>query len=103
MNAYVRFKLALTEDDPMIKPYDEVRWAETPDTRLPIEPSLALLDALHSRWLQLLESMSEPDFGRTFRHPEAGRLNLGQYLAGYAWHSRHHVAHIAGLRARMNW
>ncbi len=94
MNAYVRFKLALTEDDPIIKPYDEARWAMLADTRLPVESSLDLLEALHARWVALLESMSEQDFQRTFVHPESGTLRLDQWLAQYAWHGRHHAAHV---------
>jgi uncharacterized damage-inducible protein DinB len=99
MNAFTRFKLALTEDQPTIKPYDEARWAVLPDTALPVEPSLDLLDALHVRWVRLLEAMSEQDYQRTFVHPESGALRLDQYLALYAWHGRHHVAHVLSLRA----
>jgi len=97
MNAFIRFKLALTEDQPAIKPYDEARWAVLPDAALPVEPSLDLLDALHLRWVGLLESMSERDYLRTFAHPESGVWRLDQYLAQYAWHGRHHVAHITSL------
>ena len=102
MNALIRFKLALTEDQPAIKPYDEARWAKLPDAALPIEPSLDLLEALHLRWVGLLDAMTERDFHRTFAHPESGVWRLDQYLAQYAWHGRHHVAHImsAGLSAR---
>jgi uncharacterized damage-inducible protein DinB len=102
-NSYVRFKLALTEDSPTIKPYDEAAWAELPDSRLPIEPSLALTEALHQRWVALLLSLSDEDFQRTFNHPERGPQNLGTTLALYDWHSRHHTAHITQLRARMSW
>jgi hypothetical protein len=101
--AYVRFKLALTEDLPIVKPYDEARWAVLRDTTLPIEPSLDLLDALHQRWVGLLESMSDSDFLRAFVHPELGILRLDQWLAQYAWHGRHHVAHVTELRKRMGW
>ena len=97
MNAFIRFKLALTEDQPAIKPYDEARWALLADAALPVEPSLDLLAALHIRWVVLLESMSERDYQRTFRHPESGVWRLDQYLAQYAWHGRHHVAHIKSL------
>ena len=97
MNAFIRFKLALTEDQPAIKPYDEARWAVLADAALPVEPSLDLLDALHLRWVGLLESMSERDYQRTFAHPESGVWRLDQYLAQYAWHGRHHVAHITSL------
>jgi uncharacterized damage-inducible protein DinB len=102
-NSYVRFKLALTEDSPTIKPYDEAAWAELPDNRLPIEPSLALTDALHQRWVALLLSLADADFQKTFNHPERGSQNLGTTLALYDWHSRHHTAHITHLRSRMNW
>ena len=104
MNGYIRFKLAVTEDTPTIKPYNEALWSELPEVfATPIETSLVLLDTLHGRWVGLLESMTEADFGRKFHHPEVGTLTLGQYLAGYAWHSRHHVAHITSLRQRMGW
>ncbi|HEY6489357.1 MAG: bacillithiol transferase BstA [Terracidiphilus sp.] len=104
MNSYVRFRLALTEDAPTVKPYDEVAWAELPDSRtLPIEPSLAVIDGLHARFVALLESMSEEQFHRSFNHPERGRQNLATNLALYDWHSRHHTAHIAGLRAQQGW
>ena len=98
MNAFVRFKLALTEDQPTIKPYDEARWAELSDAAMPIEPSLDLLEALHIRWVRLLQKMSELDYQRTFVHPESGAWRLDQYLAQYAWHGRHHVAHIRSIR-----
>jgi uncharacterized damage-inducible protein DinB len=104
MNAFVRFKLALTEDVPTIKPYDETAWAKLSDySSTPIEVSLALLEKLHDRWVRLLESMTETEFGRAFRHPEIGTTTLGSYLAAYSWHSRHHVAHITSLRQRMGW
>jgi len=102
-NSYVRFKLALTEDWPTIKPYDEAAWAELLDSRLPVEVSLNLIAALHARWVALVESLSVEDFARGYVHPEGGRQNLAQALALYAWHSRHHTAHIANLRARMGW
>jgi uncharacterized damage-inducible protein DinB len=105
MNAYCRFKLALTEDEPTIKPYDEAKWAELPDAqRVPIDVSLDLLDSLHQRWVALLRSMDAADFNRGFRHPEHDRvLTLAQVLAMYAWHGRHHVAHITSLRKREGW
>jgi uncharacterized damage-inducible protein DinB len=103
LNAYVRFKLALTEDQPTIKPYDEARWATLADTALPVEASLNLLEALHLRWVHLLESMSDQDFQRRFVHPESGPWRLDQYLSQYAWHGRHHIAHITELRGRMSW
>ena len=105
LNAYCRFKLALTEDEPTIKPYDEARWAELGDTRtVPLDVSLDLLDALHERWIALIRSMSAADMQRTFRHPEQNRvLRLDQVLALYAWHGRHHTAHITSLRDREGW
>ena len=105
LNAYARFKLALTEDEPTIKPYDEAAWAELADSRtVPIEVSLDLLDALHLRWVALLRSMDPADFNRAFRHPEHGRvLTLKQMLGLYAWHGRHHVAHITSLKKREGW
>ena len=103
-NAYTRFKLALTEDTPTIKPYDEAAWARLGDVAsTPIETSLVLLDALHDRWVRLLRSMNGPDFDRTLHHPENGSMNLHQMLALYAWHGKHHVAHVANLRARSGW
>lgn len=104
MNSYVRFRLALTEDDPVIKPYEEARWAQLSDARaMPIEPSLALLESLHARWVPLLRSMSEAEWKRSFRHPELGPVRLEQNAALYAWHGRHHVGHITALRERMGW
>ena len=103
MNSYMRFRLALTEDSPTIKPYDEALWAELADARLPVEPSLTLLESLHARWVPLLRSLSAADWKRTFRHPELGLVSLENNAALYAWHGRHHVAHITSLRARMNW
>jgi uncharacterized damage-inducible protein DinB len=104
INSYVRFKLALTEDAPIIKPYDEARWAELPDaSTTPVEVSLALLDSLHQRWVRLLESMTDSDFQRSFRHPELGLVRLDRNVALYAWHGRHHVGHILGLRERRGW
>lgn len=104
INAYVRFKLALTEDCPTIKPYDEAAWAQLADTALtPIDTSLALLEALHARWVVLLESMREPDFGREMVHPEHGTVTTGWMLQQYAWHGRHHTAHITALRRREKW
>jgi uncharacterized damage-inducible protein DinB len=104
LNSYVRFKLALTEEEPTIKPYDEDRWARLEDTRLtPLETSLDLLAALHERWVLLLKSLSPEDFQRTFRHPELGTVSLNRNVGLYAWHGRHHVAHITTLRERMGW
>jgi hypothetical protein len=104
MNAYVRFKLALTENEPAVKTYMEDKWAELPEARTaPIEISLSLLEALHRRWQMQLEAMSEKDFERTFKHPELGLVKLERSLGIYAWHGRHHVAHITSLRDRMGW
>ena len=104
LNAYVRFHWAMTEDEPGIKTYEEARWAELPDARTaPIEISLALLEALHRRWLLLLRSMTAEDFSRTLRHPEMGILTLDNMLTVYSWHGRHHVAHVTALRERMGW
>ncbi len=103
INCYVRFKLAITEDDPTIKPYAENLWAELPDSKAPVEVSLTLLDSLHDRWLRLLRSLEPEDWKRTFRHPELGPMTLEKTLALYAWHGRHHVAHVTELRKRMNW
>ena len=102
-NSYMRFKLALTEYEPTIKPYDEAAWAQLPDSLMPIEVSLALTDALHRRWIGLLESLSDKDFEKKFNHPERGSQDLATALALYAWHSRHHTAHITNLRTRMGW
>jgi uncharacterized damage-inducible protein DinB len=102
-NSVIRFKLALTEDWPTVKPYDEAAWARLPDSFLPIDGSLVFIDALHSRWVALLESMQEADFQLGFNHPQLGRQNLATSLALYEWHSRHHTAHITSLRARMGW
>ena len=104
LNAYVRFKLALTEEHPTIRPYDEAKWAQLPDTKItPVEVSLQLLGALQSRWVDLVRAMQPSDFARTLLHPERGTLTLDQMLAMYAWHSAHHTAHITSLRQRMGW
>ncbi|MGC1105703.1 MAG: bacillithiol transferase BstA [Candidatus Acidiferrales bacterium] len=104
MNSYVRFKLALTEDEPTIKPYNETSWAELSDSKTtPVESSLTLMDALHERWLNLLRGMSPADFSRKMKHPERGAMSLDDTLGLYAWHGRHHVAHITGLRQRKGW
>ncbi len=104
LNAYIRFKLALTEDEPTIKPYAEDRWAQLPDTQAtPVEVSLLMLDSLHTRWMKLLRSLKPEDWKRTFRHPELGLVPLEKNLALYAWHGRHHVAHITALRERNSW
>ena len=105
LNAYVRFKLALTEDNPTIKPYEEARWAELHDTKVTlIGVSLVMLEALHRRWVNLLRGMREEDWGRTLVHPEHPQpLRLDGLLAMYVWHGKHHLAHITGIRDRMGW
>ncbi len=104
MNAYIRFKLALTEDTPLIKTIEEADWARLPDTAsVPVEVSLALLESLHKRWVAVLRSMSAADFKRRLRHPDHGIMNLDQLLSLYAWHGRHHAAHVTSLRERMGW
>ncbi|MDQ3371937.1 MAG: bacillithiol transferase BstA [Actinomycetota bacterium] len=105
MNAYTRFKLALTESEPTIKPYDEARWAELPDVDA-VDPavSLALLDALHARWAALIERLTPDSWARTFRHPDRpGSMRLDDALGLYAWHGRHHTAHVTRLREREGW
>jgi uncharacterized damage-inducible protein DinB len=102
-NSYMRIKMALTEDDPVIFGYDEAAWAKLPDSRMPVEASLPMIDALHARLVVLLETMSEADYQKTFRHPERGQVTLANNLALYDWHSRHHTAHITRLRERMGW
>jgi hypothetical protein len=104
INSYVRFKLALTEDQPpTIVPYYEDRWAELSDSKLPIGVSLAIIDGIHRRWATLLNSMTDADFNKIFKHPETGDWTLESALALYAWHSRHHAAHITRLREREGW
>jgi len=101
--AYIRSKTALTEDWPTVKVYDEAAWAKLPDSRLPVGGSVALIEALHGRWVALLEAMTDEDFRKGYNHPEQGRVELPKVLAMYAWHSLHHTAHITKLRARMGW
>jgi uncharacterized damage-inducible protein DinB len=104
VNAYIRFKLALTEDTPTIKTYEEDRWAQLADTKTtPIEVSLTLLEAVHRRWDDLLRSLGPDNFQRPLNHPDNGRMTLDQMLGLYAWHGRHHVAHVTELRKRMGW
>ncbi len=103
MNAYIRFKLAMTEFEPAIKTYKEDLWAKLPDSESPIESSLQLVQGLHTRWVNSLRYMAAEDFARTLRHPELGVLSLDRILALYAWHSAHHTAHITSLRKRMGW
>lgn len=104
LNAYTRFKLALTEDVPTIKPYDEARWAQLGDVpATPVATSLSLLETLHVRWVALLESVAQKDFERLLVHPENGTMTLDQLLALYSWHGPHHVAHVTRLRERNGW
>jgi hypothetical protein len=103
MNGLIRTKLALTEDNPTIKPYNQDAWAALPDVRLPIDVSLSILDAVHERWTAICRSLSDADFARTFVHPEMGQLTLDSQIHLYGWHSRHHVAHVTGLRQREGW
>jgi uncharacterized damage-inducible protein DinB len=105
LNAYVRFKLALTEENPTVRPYDEGSWAQLPDSvATPVGVSLMLLEALHRRWVVLLRGMQEAEWARTYYHPESQKsFPLDRILAHYAWHGRHHVAHITKLRERMGW
>jgi uncharacterized damage-inducible protein DinB len=104
MNAYTRVKLALTEEQPTIKPYDEAAWAKLNDVRdTPIETSLVLLETLHSRWDTILRAMTDADFERRLIHPDHGVMTLDALIAMYAWHGRHHVGHITSLRSRSGW
>ena len=104
LNGYARFRWGLTEEQSAIKPYNEALWAELPDSRtVPPEVSLSLLDALHHRWVILLRSLSAESFQRTMVHPESGLIDLDRLLGLYAWHGRHHTAHITSLRERMGW
>lgn len=104
MNAYVRFRLALTEQEPTIKPYEEARWAELEDAKsAPVDISLSLLDCLHDRWVRMLRSLKAEDFARTFRHPDHGVRTLDWMLFLYAWHGQHHTAHITELRKQKGW
>lgn len=103
INSLCRFKLALTEDNPTIRPYDEARWAELADSAIPVDISLKIIEGVHSRWSALLESMSDEDFTRRLQHPESGEWVLEDMLAMYAWHSRHHTAHITNALERNGW
>jgi len=104
LNSYVRFKLALTEESPAIRPYSEALWAELPDARRgPIEPSLRLLESLHQRWVQGWRALEEPDWLRTFYHPTRGAVSLEELASLYAWHGCHHVAQVRALRIRNGW
>ena len=103
MNSYVRYKLALTEEEPVIKPYDEAAWANLADSSMPVEVSLTLLEMLHQRWVALLRALTPEQWNRSYKHPERGLMNLDQTLALYSWHGNHHLAHITELSRRMGW
>ena len=104
LNAYIRFKLGLTEDAPAVKTYEEKDWVKTPEVAAtPVAVSLDLLDALHQRWVTLLRAMTPPDFARTIKHPEWGTPTLDDMLSLYSWHGPHHTAHVTALRERMGW
>jgi hypothetical protein len=104
MNGYIRFKLALTENEPTIKPYNESEWAKLPDvSSKPIDASLTLLDSVHDHWVRTLRLIDEGGWKRTFRHPELGIVKLEGNLALYAWHGKHHTAHVTSLREKMGW
>ena len=104
INAYIRLRLALTEQEPTIKPYEEARWAELEDAKsAPIEVSLALLDSLHERWTRLMRSLKSEDFARTWKHPEHGVRTVDWLVFLYAWHGQHHTAHITELRKQKGW
>lgn len=103
INSLCRFKLALTEDNPTIRPYYEDRWANLADSRMPVDVSLKIIEGVHARLVELLDSMTDEDFRKTLQHPESGDWTLEKFLALYAWHSRHHTAHITRLRERNGW
>lgn len=104
MNGYIRCRMALTEDKPKIKTYEEARWAELEDARRgPLEVSFKLLDAIHLRWGALFRSLTPDDWKRYYIHPENGKMTLETALANYAWHGKHHTAHITSLRERQGW
>jgi len=104
LNAYIRLRLALTEEQPTVKPYDENLWAQLPDAKAgPVDVSFALLDALHDRWVRLWRSLTADQFGRVLVHPDHGPLTVDWLLFQYAWHCRHHIAHITDLRKQKSW
>jgi uncharacterized damage-inducible protein DinB len=103
LNSYCRFKLAVTEEKPTIRPYYEDRWAELADSKLPVDVSLKLIETVHARWVALLESFTEEDFKRELVHPESGVWTVEKFLGLYDWHSKHHTAHITKLRERNGW
>lgn len=103
LNGYGRAKLALTEDAPTIKPYNEARWADLPDSTAPIDVSLRMLESVHERWVALLRALPAEAFARTYHHPESGQQSLDASLSVYAWHGKHHLAHLTRLKARSGW
>jgi hypothetical protein len=103
LNAFVRFKLALTESKPTIKPYDQVEWAKLPDAALPVAPSLEIVDGVHERWVRILEALAPADFAKALVHPEIGVIDLDYLLQLYAWHGRHHATQVGELRKRSGW
>ena len=104
MNSFIRMRLALTESEPTIHPYDQQAWSELTDSRTaPVEVSLQLIESLHARWVLLLKTLGDAELARSFRHPELGLVRLDTNLALYAWHGRHHAAHITALRQRNGW
>src|SRR6266702_6262094 len=104
INAYIRLRLALTEEQPTVKPYDENLWAQLPDAKAgPVDVSFALLDSLHDRWVRLWRSLTADQFGRVLVHPDHGPLTVDWLLFQYAWHCRHHIAHITDLRKQKSW
>jgi hypothetical protein len=105
MNALARFKFALTENTPVIKPYLEALWGTLPDSKtMPIQPALSMIEGIHQRWTVLMNSFSEKEWQKAFIHPEKGKeIKLNESAGNYAWHCEHHLAHITGLKGRVNW
>lgn len=103
VHGYIRLKAALAEDNPTVRPYDQGAWATLPDSRAPIAPSLAIVNALHERWMVLWGALGDREFARTYTHVEMGPLTVETHLHFYAWHSRHHIAHVTSLREREGW
>lgn len=103
LNSFCRFKLALTEDVPTIRPYDEASWAELADSKMPLEDSFKIIEGIHSRWTNLLNSMTDAEFARKLIHPDSGEWTIEEFLGLYEWHSKHHTAHITRLRERNKW
>ena len=103
MHAYIRLKLALTEESPVVKTYDETKWAEMADYQFPVEGSLLLLKGLHKRWAELLRTLSQSEMEKTFTHPELGVVLIYKNIGMYAWHGKHHLAHITSLLEQKGW